>query len=91
MGITIRQNTKVFQGNRLANTPSQAVSSGGHQEVMLPGSLLMDSSFSGLIDKTTYFRMKQVAPPTYHLVRFLEYLLPAFSRSRHQGFIAELG
>jgi len=58
---------------------------------MLPGSLHVDSSFSGLIDRTTYNGMKQVAPPTYQLVRFLEYLPPAFSRSSHQGFIGELG
>jgi len=58
---------------------------------MLPRSLLMDSSFSGLIDRTTYIGKKQVAPPNYQLVRFLEYLTPAFSRSSHQGSIGELG
>lgn len=77
--------------NRLANTPSRAVSSGDHQEVMLPRRLLMDSSFGDLIDRTTYIGMNQVAPPTFQLARFLESLPPAFSRSRQQGFIAELG
>jgi len=56
----------------------------------MPGRPFMDSSFGDLIDRTTYIGMSQVASPTFQLTRFLE-SLPAFYRSRQQGFIAELG
>ena len=48
----------------------QAISSGDHQEVMLPGRPFMDSCFGDPIDRTTYIGMSQVAFPAFQLARF---------------------